>query len=704
MTLGPTRKSTVELVHATSCRVRLRLPRDLLTDSWRTSIAKVLSSHGNILHHRFNTPCRSLVIEHDGTLPPKEVWRLLDLAEAPATSAPSTSSPPPRPARNSAGKWVALGVGGALALAGSPLAAPVLLASGIPIFRRALSSLVGARKLNVDVLDSVALVLTMAGGHMFTAAAVTGMIEGGEWLRDATASRSRRALGELIADREATVTKVVGTQRVPVRVADLQPGDVVALSPGDQIPVDGVVRSGAATVDQRFLTGEPLPARRSEGDNVYAMTVVAEGELQVVAGTDVEHSRAARIVSFLEEAPIGDTRMSDHVRRIGDRFVAPTLGLGMAVLAVTGSPARTASIITFDLVTGIRVSAPTTMLASLTAAARDGILIKGAGALESLARVDAIVFDKTGTVTAGRPKVVKVQSFADLAPDDLLMIAASADHSMSHPLAVALCAEADARGIPSAPPAERRYEIGLGVEAQLNGHRYLVGNKLLMRRYGVRPPPPPRELDEFADTTRVWIARPPDCLGAVLMRDVQRQEARQVVDDLRTRGVRHLMLLSGDSDGPARHIAESLGLDEWRARVTPEGKANAVRKLKKRGFRVAVVGDGINDSMAFTLADVAVAMGKGSDIASSTAQVVLIDDDLTLLPKAIDRARDAVGLMRQNLAIISLPNLFGIVFAVLTPMSPALAGILSNGSTILAAANGLRPLNRKSASGSPMPV
>ena len=188
------------------------------------------------------------------------------------------------------------------------------------------------------------------------------------------------------------------------------------------------------------------------------------------------------------------------------------------------------------------------------------------------------------------------------------------------------------------------------------------------------------------------------------MRDVQREEARQVVLDLRMRGVRHLMLLSGDSDGPARQIAESLGLAEWRARVTPEGKADAVRKLKKRGLRVAVVGDGINDSMAFTLADVAVAMGKGSDIASSTAQVVLMEDDLTLLPKAIDRARDAVGLMRQNLAIISLPNLFGMVFALLTPMSPALAGILSNGSTIPAAANGLRPLNRSSASGPPPPM
>src|SRR5215467_15819749 len=142
--------------------------------------------------------------------------------------------------------------------------------------------------------------------------AVTAMIEGGEWLRDATASRSRHALGDLIADRNAAVVKVVGTQRVTVPVAELKAGDIVSVAFGDHIPVDGVVHSGTAAVDERFLTGEPLPARRSEGDRLYAMTVVADGELQMVAGTDVEHSRAARIVNFLEQAPIGDTRMSDH--------------------------------------------------------------------------------------------------------------------------------------------------------------------------------------------------------------------------------------------------------------------------------------------------------------------------------------------------------------------------------------------------------
>ncbi len=692
-------KINLEIVHETRRRVRLRLPPALLAGARRAGIARALGDEPHVLRHRFNPACRSLVVEHDGGLSPTAVVRLVRTARPiPAfTPAPGAASGAPR-------RWLALGVGGALALAGSWLAVPFLLAAGGPVFRRALTSLSRDRRLNVDVLDSGALLLTLLGGHLVTAAAVIGMVEGGEWMRDVTAARSRRALAGLIADRDAVVTRVVGADRVPTRVADLRPGDVVALAPGDHVPVDGVVRSGVATVDERFLTGEPLPVRRSRGDRVFAMTVVAEGELQVVAGTDLEHSRAGRIVDFLERAPIGDTRMSDHVRRIGDRFVLPVLGLGAAVLAATGSPSRTASVITFDLVTGVRVSAPTTMLASLTAAARDGVLIKGAAALEALAGVDAIVFDKTGTLTAGRPRIVGVHPLGDLGPDELLTIAASADHSIRHPLAVALCAEAAARGLAPAPPLERRYRVGLGVEARLDGGAtYLVGNRLLMRRHGVRLASLPSHLDPYGDASRVWIARPPRCLGAVLMRDVQRRRARQVVDDLRARGVRHLVLLSGDGEGAARHIADALGLDEWRARATPEGKARAVRELRRRGFRVAVIGDGINDSLAFTRADVGVAMGHGSDVASSTAQVVLIDDDLTLLPRALDRAREAVRLMRQNLAVIAAPNLLGLIVALLVPMSPAVAGVLSNGSTILAALNGLRPLHRPPA-GPPRPA
>jgi heavy metal translocating P-type ATPase len=685
----PAPPSELEIVHLTPRRIRLRLPGELLAVRARAGISRALSKRPNVLRHRFSPASRSLVIEHDGVLLAAEICALVEGAE-PADDPPPSGDP----ARKPVYEWLALGAGGVLALAGSGLALPVLVAAGVPMFRRALDSLVKERRLNVDVLDSVALGFTLAGGHLLTAAAVIGMVEGGEWMRDVTAARSRRALGELIADRDAVVWKLSGEVRTSIRVSELQPGDVIAVTPGDRIPVDGTVRGGAATVDERFLTGEPLPVRRSEGDAVHAMTVVAEGELEIVAGTDLEHSRAGRIVSFLERAPIGETRMSDHARRIGDRFVLPVVCLGGAVLAATGSSSRAASVITFDVVTGVRVSAPTTMLAALTAAARKGVLIKGASALESLAQVDAIIFDKTGTLTAGRPRVVALHSFGEMPPDQLLSIAASADHSMGHPLAVALCAEAAARGISAGPAVERQYEVGLGVDALLgDGGRYLVGNRMLMTSGGVQLPELPSELAPLVDTTKVWIARPPDCLGVVLMRDVQRKEASEVVSDLRARGIRHLMLLSGDGEGAARHIADSLGLDEWRARATPEFKAEVVGELRRKGFRVAVVGDGINDSMALALADVGVAMGGGSDIASSSAQVVLMDDDLTLLPTALDDARRALSLMRENLALISIPNLFGLVFSLLVPMSPAVAGILSNGSTILATANGLRPLN-----------
>ena len=678
----------LEVVHQTPRRLRLRLPGHLLARRARAGISSALGSERHVSSHRFSPACGSLVVEHDGALSAAQICGLVLEAEPAAQPLPAAE-----PGRKPVAEWLALGAGGALALAGSPVALPVLLTAAAPIVRRGLTSLTRHTRLNVDVLDSVALGLTLAGGHLVTAAAVIGMVEGGEWMRDATAARSRRALGELIADRDALVWKLAGDERVQAQVCELRPGDVIFVAPGDHIPVDGAVRRGAATVDERFLTGEPLPSRRSEGDPVFAMTVVAEGELEIVAGTDVEHSRAGRIVNFLEQAPIGETRMSDHARRVGDRLVLPVLALGGAVLAATRSPSRTASVITFDIATGVRVSAPTTMLAALTAAAREGILIKGAAAVEALAHVDAIVFDKTGTLTAGSPKVVAVHPFADVGPDRLLQIAAAADHSMGHPLAAALCAEAEARGLRTPPAVERRYEAGLGVHARLaDGGRYVIGNGLLMRRSAVRVPPLPAELAGFADASSVWIARPPDCLGVALMRDVQRREASQVVSALRARGVRHLMLLSGDSEGAARHIGESLGLDEWRARATPESKREVVRELKKQGFCVAVVGDGINDSMALSLADVGVAMGGGSDIASSSAQVVLMDDDLTLLPTALDDARRALGLMKQNLALIAVPNLCGLLLSLVIPMSPAVAGVLSNGSTILAAANGLRSL------------
>ena len=398
-------------------------------------------------------------------------------------------------------------------------------------------------------------------------------------------------------------------------------------------------------------------------------------------------------MTFLENAPIGETRMADHARRIADRFVVPVMGAAVAVYALTGNPSRAASVLIFDLATGIRVSAPTTMLASLIAASREGILIKGAGAMEKLAAIDAVIFDKTGTLTVGQPKVAGVTPLNGMSEEQLLAVAAGADQGLNHPFAAALTAETERRGIELPHRIKTSYHIGLGVEAQMGkGVRFLVGNREFLRERGVTVP----EHVNGHGLSEVIVASSGMCLGAIVFTDDPRPEAPRTIDELRARGVTRMVLLSGDTETATTAVAQSLGLQEWAARVSPQQKADFVRRLKDEGHRVAVVGDGVNDGVALACADLSIAMGGGADLARAHSEVVLLDDRLELLPRAIDTSREGLGLMNQNLALIAGPNAVGLGGAIAGSVNPAIAALLSHGSTVVAAANGLRPLLKRS--------
>ncbi|HEY1456709.1 MAG TPA: HAD-IC family P-type ATPase, partial [Candidatus Dormibacteraeota bacterium] len=405
-------------------------------------------------------------------------------------------------------------------------------------------------------------------------------------------------------------------------------------------------------------------------------------------------SRAGRIMTFLERAPIGETRMADHARRVADRFVLPVMGAAAVVYALTGNPSRAAAVLIFDLASGIRVAAPTTMLASLVASAREGILFKGAAAMEKLAAIDTVIFDNTGTLTIGRPAVAGIATFNGMSENELLAVAAGADHGLNHPLATALTAEAQRRGLEVPRRVKTRYHIGLGVEAQLaGGEHFLVGNRAFLQRHGVAMP----EGMNGHGLSEVIIASRGRCFGAIVFTDEARPEAAGTIDELRRRGVERIVLLSGDSENPTRLVADHLEIPEWAARMSPEKKADFVRKLKAEGRRVAVVGDGVNDSVALSLADLSIAMGNGTDVARATSEVVLLDDRLELLPRAIDRSRDSLRLMNENIVLIAAPNALGLGGAVVGGMNPAVAALLSNGSAVVAAANGLRPLLKRHA-------
>jgi cation-transporting P-type ATPase C len=677
-----------DVAHQAPGRVRLVFGRGELTPRRQAGIRKALGALPAVSSFRLNPPARTLVVELDSlALPVARLRRVI----AAAPEAPVGESGGAQRRASHLPTMVSIAAGGALAMAGQPLALPLLALGASPIFRRATRRLIQMRKVGVDALDAAALTLTIGSGQIVTAAVMAGLVEAGEWMRDLTAARSRRALGALMIHETATCLRIGRGGRERIRVGDVRSGDLIALGPGDRIPVDGEVVKGVATVDERLLTGEPMSVVKDAGMPVFAMTVVTDGELRIRAAGSPAQSRAGRIMTFLEQAPIGETRMADHARRVADRFVLPVMGLAAGAYLLTGSASRAASILIFDLATGIRVAAPTTMLAALIGAARDGVLIKGAAAIEHLARVDTIVFDKTGTLTIGEPQVVGVTTFNGLPARDLVAIAAAADDGVNHPLATALMAEARRLGVDPPRRTEFRYHVGRGVEATFGRRRrFLVGNKQFMSDMRLSVP----ENGDRPAVSEVFVATPNECLGAVYFRDAPRADAASVMRDLRGLGIKRVVMLTGDTNASAARMAGDLGIAEWRARFSPRDKADFVKQLQADGHVVAMVGDGVNDSMAFALADVPIAMGEGADVARATAAVVLLENRLELLPLAVRRAREALGIMNQNFALIAAPNAAGLGGALVTSMNPAIAALLSNGSTVAAALNGLRPMRR----------
>jgi Cu2+-exporting ATPase len=583
---------------------------------------------------------------------------------------------------------------GIAAVEALPLAAGVLGLASLPIAARAMA---GARdrRFNVDQLDLAAVVTMAAVGQFIPAALMTWLIGLGEFIRARTARRARRAVSLLMSPDSQQAWVEREGQIVAVPVTQLAPGETVFVYPGDQVPVDGVVTGGEALVDQKALTGEAAPALKEGGDPVYALTGVLDGQLAV----RVEHigraTRAGRVVELIENAPLSDTRVQNHAERLGTRLVAPIFGLAGVTYLFTGDPVRVAAVLILDFATGIRISAPTTVLAAMTGAARQGLFIKGGKAMEQLARVDAVVFDKTGTLTRGEPSLQAVTPLASrLTPDELLRRAASAEMNLKHPAARAIVAAAQARGLPLTPPEQMSYALGLGITSRLEGETLQVGSERFMQRLGIDSSgfDGTAERHHLEGRSLVYVAIDGRLAGMLAYSDPPRAESALVVRSLLDRGVKRIVMLTGDQLRPARAVARELRITDLIAEALPEQKAETVQRLRGEGFTVAVIGDGINDSPALACADVSISLEHGSDLAKETADVILLDGDLRGLPRAMDLSRDALGILRQNQRIVLWPNAGGLLAAAAGIATPLVSTLINNGTAVLTGLNALRPL------------
>jgi Cu2+-exporting ATPase len=528
------------------------------------------------------------------------------------------------------------------------------------------------------------------------------MVHAGDLVRERTALQSRAHIRQLLDFQTVQARRLENDGTITLVTAQALLTDQRALMlAGDLVPADGHVVVGVAEVDQRHITGESTPATRRTGDKVFAGSSVVEGSITVLITEVGADTAVAKIVGLIESAPVGDTRIQNYAEQFADRLVAPLLGVNLALLAATGNVDRFMSLAIVDYGTGIRIAAPTSILASMTRAAREGILIKSGRHVEHLARLRGIAFDKTGTLTCGRLAVLEVRTFGPgVTADRVLQLAAASETQLRHPVALALVAHAcEVRGLELPQSENVQFMIGLGVTAEVAGHRIHVGSERYLRQLGVSSKQARIYLTEVEQHghSALLVALDGCLIGVISFSDEPRPEARAVIAGLRSRGVRDIVMLTGDRTGIARRIAQAVGIDKVYSEVLPHDKAEIVRSLRANSEPFAMVGDGVNDSPALAQADIGISMADGADIARAAADVVLMDEGLHLLLPAMDISRDALALVRQNYALIAGANTLALALALPSGwMSPVACTLLSNGSALLAAMNAMRPLLARS--------
>ncbi|MCL5999624.1 MAG: cadmium-translocating P-type ATPase [Chloroflexi bacterium] len=566
-----------------------------------------------------------------------------------------------------------------------PLGLAIVLVGGYPIFRNVIRATL-RRQITSHTLMTIGVIAALVVGQWATAAVVVFFMRVGDYAEKFTTERARRAVKDLAAMAPQTARVERDGQEVELPVAQVRPGEVVVVRPGEKIPVDGEVLDGQATVDQAAITGESMPVETGPGAKVYAATLARLGHLRVRtthAGADTTFGRVIRMVEEAEAHRADVQRMAD---RFSGYYLPVVLGIALLTFVIRGDPLATAAVLVVACSCSIALATPIAMLASIGAGARRGLLIKGGKYLETLARADVLLIDKTGTLTLGKPQVTDVVTLNGMGDSDLLALAASAERYSEHPLAEAVRAAALERRLPLQEPQQFEALPGLGVRANVNGAAVSVGNRRMIDTARAAS-----DL-EAQGKTLLFVARNGELAGVLAAADTLRPEVPEALDAVRQLGVHHIELLTGDNEQTAAALAQQIGLG-YRANLLPEDKIRIVKEYQSRGHVVVMVGDGVNDAPALAQADVGIAMGAaGTDVAIEAAHVALMREDWHLVPEVFQIARRTMRVVKTNLGFTGVYNVVGLSLAALGILPPILAaaaqslpdlGILGNSARLL---------------------
>jgi Cu+-exporting ATPase len=542
------------------------------------------------------------------------------------------------------------------------------------------------------------------------------LISLGHWLEARARDRAGSAIRELLNLAPAVAFRLDNqNQPQEVPVAQVQKGDRLLVRPGDRIPVDGIVLEGDSEVDESMLSGEPLPAHKTSGDEAIAGTTNQNGRLTIKATKVGAETALAQIVQLVESAQSSKPPVQQLADKISAIFVPTVLLIAFATgvawfiwghlhhwpaSATWGRIALSVcSVLIIACPCALGLAVPATLMVGIGRGARRGILIRDIDALQNAERIDTVVLDKSGTITQGKPAVVSVISLNSVPKDEVLRLAAAAEQFSEHPLAKSIVDHARRRNLDIPQPDNFSSESGLGVIANLNGQSIIVGNAEMLTKHGATLSPSPGTPGEgrgegspTPGQTFVHVARKLDNrlepLGQIILADPLKSDSKSAIDALHRMNLR-TVLLTGDNEATARHIAQAVGIDDVRAQVRPDQKAAAIRDLQKNNVRVAMVGDGINDAPALATADLGIAIGSGSDIAKETGDIVLVSGSLTGIATSIRLSRATMKKIRQNLFFAVIYNVAAIPLAALGLLSPLIAAAAMALSDITVLGNAL---------------
>lgn len=573
---------------------------------------------------------------------------------------------------------------------GSLLALAAVLILGGPIVWNAVKGLLELQT-NVDELVSLAIVASVFIGEYQAAAVVAFIMVLGSLLEKFTSERARSAIYSLIKLNPDQAVLIIDEEEIPVPIKDVKRGDLALIRPGERIPVDGLIVRGEAAVNQSSLTGESMPVDKKPGDHVYAGTVIYNGMLVVQVERAGKESTLGRLIQLVQEAE----SVRAPILRVADRYAkyfTPTIiGLSLLVFLATRDINRAVTLLIVGCPCAFILSAPTAVTAALGNAARHGVLIKGGALLEELGRIDTILFDKTGTLTTGEPVVTKIVPFAPHTKDSLLALAASAEKYSEHPVARAVLNAAQAANCTLSEPENFRQIIGSGIEALVDGKPVFVG--------AVHEDDPDYDLlkneDHFG--TILIVKQSEEVIGYLAIADQVRSSVSPVINELQDTGIKKIALLTGDGYAAAYGVSQQAGIEEFHTSLLPEQKLAYIRKLQQQKYKVAMVGDGINDAPSLAAADIGIAMGAmGTDVALDAADIALMNDDLSKIPYALNLGKTTLKTINFNIVFAMFFNLLAIIGSGLGYLHPISGAIVHNVGSVFVVVNSAMLMRKKS--------